>query len=176
VEEPHPTKSNDAEKFRGKKKKNPHHQERRYPTQIQKKKRTPTPQQVTSIPKLNGLGKNEKSLEFEDVKKSFTSTHSTFAEIMVPSTFRNHKHPILSTSPYLCLIVRVEACAGCFLPLLSKLLLSCLPTSLSSPVPPSQTLGVLFFPLSPPSRKGATHNQKILAPQLASKAELPPHV
>jgi hypothetical protein len=35
------------------------------------------------------------------------------------------------------------------------------------------TLGVLFFPLSPPSRKGATHNQKILAPQLASKAELP---
>ena len=50
---------------------------------------------------------------------------------------------------------------------------SCLPTSTSSPVPPSQTLGVLFFPLSPPSRKGATHNQKILAPQLASKAELP---
>ena len=42
-----------------------------------------------------------------------------------------------------------------------------------SPVPPSQTLGVLFFPLSPPSRKGATHNQKSLAPQLASKAELP---
>jgi hypothetical protein len=35
------------------------------------------------------------------------------------------------------------------------------------------TLGVLFFPLSPPSRKGATHNQKVLAPQLASKAELP---
>ena len=35
------------------------------------------------------------------------------------------------------------------------------------------TLGVLFFPLSPPSHKGATHNQKVLAPQLASKAELP---
>jgi len=50
---------------------------------------------------------------------------------------------------------------------------SCLPTATNSPVPPSQTLGVLFFPLSPPSRKGATHNQKILAPQLASKAELP---
>jgi hypothetical protein len=48
-----------------------------------------------------------------------------------------------------------------------------LPTATNSPVPPSQTLGVLFFPLSPPSRKGATHNQKILAPQLASKAELP---
>ena len=48
-----------------------------------------------------------------------------------------------------------------------------LPTSMSPPVPPSQTLGVLSFPLSPPSRKGATHNQKILAPQLASKAELP---
>ena len=31
------------------------------------------------------------------------------------------------------------------------------------------TLVVLFFPLSPPSRKGATHNQKILAPQLASR-------
>jgi hypothetical protein len=43
----------------------------------------------------------------------------------------------------------------------------------NSPVPPSQTLGVLFFPLSPPSRKGATHNQRVLAPQLASKAELP---
>jgi len=41
------------------------------------------------------------------------------------------------------------------------------------PVPPSQTLGVLFFPHSPPSHKEATHNQKILAPQLASKAELP---
>jgi hypothetical protein len=35
------------------------------------------------------------------------------------------------------------------------------------------TLGVLFFPLSPPSCKGATHNQKSLAPQLASRAELP---
>ena len=35
------------------------------------------------------------------------------------------------------------------------------------------TLGVLFFLRSPPSRKGATHNQKFLAPQLASKAELP---
>jgi hypothetical protein len=53
----------------------------------------------------------------------------------------------------------------------SKLLL--LADLKSSPVPPSQTLGVLFFPLSPPSRKGATHNQKVLAPQLASKAELP---
>ena len=38
---------------------------------------------------------------------------------------------------------------------------SCLPTSMSSPVPPSQTLGVLFFPLSPPSHKGATHNQRV---------------
>jgi hypothetical protein len=46
---------------------------------------------------------------------------------------------------------------------------SCLSTSMSSPVPPSQTLGVLFFPLSPPSRKGATHNQRVLAPQLASQ-------
>jgi hypothetical protein len=38
---------------------------------------------------------------------------------------------------------------------------SCFPTSMSSPVPPSQTLGVLFFPLSPPSRKGVTHNQRV---------------
>jgi hypothetical protein len=38
---------------------------------------------------------------------------------------------------------------------------SCLPTSTSSSVPPSQTLGVLFFPLSPPSRKGDTHNQRV---------------
>jgi hypothetical protein len=31
-------------------------------------------------------------------------------------------------------------------------------------------LGVLFFPLSPPSRKGATHkNQKSIAPKLASQ-------
>ena len=42
--------------------------------------------------------------------------------------------------------------------LLSLLLL--LADRKNSPVPPSQTLGVLFFPLSPPSRKGATHNQR----------------
>jgi hypothetical protein len=45
----------------------------------------------------------------------------------------------------------------------------CLLTSTSSPVPPSQTLGVLFFPLSPPSRKGATHNQRVTS----SSARLP---
>jgi hypothetical protein len=49
-----------------------------------------------------------------------------------------------------------------------------LPADLNELTGTSQpALGVLFFPLSPPSRKGATHNQKILAPQLASKAELP---
>ena len=43
-----------------------------------------------------------------------------------------------------------------------------------SPVPPSQMLGVLCFPLSPPSRKGATQELDIrLASQLASTAELP---
>jgi hypothetical protein len=36
-----------------------------------------------------------------------------------------------------------------------------MPTKESSPVPPSQTLGVLFFPLSPPSRKGATQEPEI---------------
>jgi hypothetical protein len=36
-----------------------------------------------------------------------------------------------------------------------------MPTKESSPVPPSQTLGVLFFPLSPPSRKGATQAPEI---------------
>jgi hypothetical protein len=35
------------------------------------------------------------------------------------------------------------------------------PTTESSPVPPSQTLGVLCFPLSPPSRKGATQEPEI---------------
>jgi hypothetical protein len=37
------------------------------------------------------------------------------------------------------------------------------------------TLGVLFFPLIPPSRKGATHkhNQKTLAPSSPRKVELP---
>jgi hypothetical protein len=35
------------------------------------------------------------------------------------------------------------------------------PTVESSPVPPSQTLGVLFSPLSPPSRKGATQEPEI---------------
>ena len=45
----------------------------------------------------------------------------------------------------------------------------CLPTSTSSPVPPSQMLGVLFFPLSTPSRKGATHNQRVTS----SSARLP---
>ena len=58
----------------------------------------------------------------------------------------------------------------------SKLLLlqaapACRPQELTSTSQP--TLGVLFFPLSPPSCKGATHNQRVLAPQLASKAELP---
>jgi hypothetical protein len=49
-----------------------------------------------------------------------------------------------------------------------------LPTAECSPVPPSQTLGVLCFPLSPPSRKGATQEpEKSLASQLASTAELP---
>jgi hypothetical protein len=49
-----------------------------------------------------------------------------------------------------------------------------LPTVEFSPVPPSQSLGVLCFPLSPPSRKGATQDPEIrLASQLASKAELP---
>ena len=38
---------------------------------------------------------------------------------------------------------------------------SCLPTIEGSPVPPSQTLGVLYFPLSPPSRKGATQEPEI---------------
>ena len=48
------------------------------------------------------------------------------------------------------------------------------PTTESSPVPPSQMLGVLCFPLSPPSRKGATQEPEItLASQLASMAELP---
>jgi hypothetical protein len=36
-----------------------------------------------------------------------------------------------------------------------------LPTVESSPVPPSQMLGVLCFPLSPPSRKGATQEPEI---------------
>jgi hypothetical protein len=36
-----------------------------------------------------------------------------------------------------------------------------LPTAKGSPVPPSQTLGVLCFPLSPPSRKGATQEPEI---------------
>ena len=35
---------------------------------------------------------------------------------------------------------------------------SCSPTVETTPVPPSQSLGVLYFPLSPPSRKGATHS------------------
>ena len=35
---------------------------------------------------------------------------------------------------------------------------SCSPTVETSPVPPSQSLGVLCFPLSPSSRKGATHS------------------
>ena len=49
-----------------------------------------------------------------------------------------------------------------------------LPTIRNSPVPRSQMLGVLSFPLSPPSPKGATHNlDDILASQLASKVELP---
>jgi hypothetical protein len=44
------------------------------------------------------------------------------------------------------------------------------PTVETSPVPPSQSLGVLCFPLSPPSRKGATQIQKVsLASQLASQ-------
>jgi hypothetical protein len=34
--------------------------------------------------------------------------------------------------------------------------LSRLPTTECSPVPPSQTRGVLYFPRRPPSRKGAT--------------------
>ena len=33
-----------------------------------------------------------------------------------------------------------------------------LPTVETTPVPPSQTIGVLFFPLSSPSLKGATHS------------------
>jgi hypothetical protein len=46
-----------------------------------------------------------------------------------------------------------------------------------SPVPPSQTRGVLCFPLRPPSRKGATQEpEKSLASQLASTAELPPKI
>ena len=36
-----------------------------------------------------------------------------------------------------------------------------LPTVESSPVPPSQMLGVLCFPLSPPIRKGATQEPEI---------------
>jgi hypothetical protein len=64
------------------------------------------------------------------------------------------------------------AASSLLLPLLLPLLL--LLADLSELTGTSQpTLGVLFFPLSPPSRKGATHNQKVLAPQLASKAELP---
>ena len=57
------------------------------------------------------------------------------------------------------------------LPLLPLLLLLADLNELTGTSQP--TLGVLFFPLSPLSRKGATHNQKILAPHLASKAELP---
>ena len=62
------------------------------------------------------------------------------------------------------------AASSLLLPLLLLLLLSELSELTGTSQP---TLGVLFFPLSPPSRKGATHNQKVLAPQLASKAELP---
>ena len=35
------------------------------------------------------------------------------------------------------------------------------PTVETTPVPPNQTLGVLCFPLSPPSRKGATQEPDI---------------
>jgi hypothetical protein len=62
-------------------------------------------------------------------------------------------------------------------PLLSVSLSSCCSRSLTietSLIPPNQTLGVLCFPLRPPSRKGATQIQKIcLASQLTSKDELP---
>jgi len=85
------------------------------------------------------------------------NTHSVHTQLIIRSRHKSSGRQSTSLKPYRCLV----ACCRWFRCSNRSCSCSCLPTTTNSPVPPSQTLGVLFFPLSPPSRKGATHNQRV---------------
>ena len=111
------------------------------------------------LPEYNDNKIRQEPIELSHGQNTMIKTsHSTLPFINKSAWILTHS-TIKIWKTYLCPF----ACLG-WCPVLRAmshaLFRSCLSTVETSPVPPSQSLGVLCFPLSPPSRKGATQDPK----------------